>query len=66
MFVRYKESDKKGSMRYEHEFLVLLEGIVQDLTRRLQRGVERLDRTYHIPSEVSSVTLSSLHYCSVF
>ena len=44
-------------MRYEHDFLILLEGIVQDLTRRLQRGVERLDRTYHIPSEVSNVTL---------
>ena len=56
VFVRYKESNKKGNMRYEHEFLVLLEGIIQDLTRRLHRGVERLDRTYHNPSEVSNVT----------
>ncbi|KAI6654522.1 hypothetical protein LOD99_918 [Oopsacas minuta] len=51
LLLQYNESDKRGEMGYEHDFLILLEGIVQDLTRRLQRGIERLDRTYHTPIE---------------
>ena len=38
----YEESDRRGKMGYEDDFLEYLESLIRDLDRRIQRGKNRL------------------------
>ena len=42
---RYEQSEKKGKMGYEEDFLRYLESLVNDLDRKVKRGRERLKQS---------------------
>ena len=50
----YVESDMKGKLGYEADFLGYLERIIRDLDRKIHRGQDRLKRSAEAKQQVSS------------
>ena len=49
----YVESDMKGKLGYEADFLAYLERIIRDLDRKIHRGQDRLRRSAEAKQQVS-------------
>ena len=49
----YVESDKRGKVGYEADFLAYLERIIRDLDRKISRGQDRLRRSAEAKQQVS-------------
>jgi hypothetical protein len=50
----YVESDMKGKVGYEADFLAYLERIIRDLDRKIHRGKDRLRRSAEAKQQVIS------------
>lgn len=48
----YVESDMKGKVGYEADFLAYLERIIRDLDRKIHRGQDRLRRSAEAKQQV--------------
>ena len=56
----YVESDMRGKLGYEADFLAYLERIIRDLDRKITRGQDRLRRSAEAKQQV---TISMLLNC---
>ena len=54
----YGESDMKGKVGYEADFLAYLERIIRDLDRKIQRGQARLKRSAEAKQQVAILVVS--------
>ena len=57
----YEESDKRGRLGYEGDFLAYLERMIRDLDRKISRGQDRLRRSAEAKQQVSLVVVN-FHY----
>ena len=53
----YEESDRRGKMSYENDFLSYLERMIRDLDRKIGRGKDRLRRSAEAKQQVSSESI---------
>ena len=58
----YEESDRRGKMGYENDFLSYLERMIRDLDRKIGRGQDRLRRSAEAKQQVIVVNLFE-EYC---
>lgn len=56
----YVESDMKGKLGYEADFLAYLERIIRDLDRKINRGQDRLRKSAEAKQQVTIILATPL------